>query len=89
MYNKTTTDRRTHSSNTPANINDNDIYDKIDKFQDQLKKECVYRIPVRYFSDTDKKKVRLKINLNRKFNLEIEMNRLFQSKRKGNSNWHA
>ena len=45
-YNKTTIDRRTHNSNTANDISDLNINDRIIKFQDQLKNEYVYNIPL-------------------------------------------
>ena len=37
-------DRRTYNRTTAADITDDILDDKIDKFQDQLKSEFVYRI---------------------------------------------
>ena len=48
-YNKSTIDRRTYNSTTPADITDDNLEDRIDEFQDQLKNEYVYRIPLQYF----------------------------------------
>ena len=45
-FNKRTIDRRTHSSNTVADITDKNLKDRIDKFQDQIKNKCIYRIPL-------------------------------------------
>ena len=49
FYNKTTIDRRTHNSATPADITNDNLDDRIDTFQDQTKNEFVYRIPPRSF----------------------------------------
>ena len=49
FYNKTTIDRRTHNSATPADITNDNLDDRIDTFQDQIKNEFVYRIPLRSF----------------------------------------
>ena len=46
-FNKRIIDRRTHSSNTAADITDKNLKDRIDKFQDQIKNKCIYRIPLR------------------------------------------
>ena len=35
-------DRRTYNSTTPADITDNNLNDRIDKFKNQLKNEFVY-----------------------------------------------
>ena len=43
-YNKTTIDRKTHNSNTAVDITDDNLDDRIDKFQDQVKNEFIYRI---------------------------------------------
>ena len=48
-YNKSTIDRSTYNSTTPAYITDDNLEDRIDEFQDQLKNEYVYRIPLQYF----------------------------------------
>ena len=53
-YNKNTIDRRTYNSTTPADITDNNLEDRIDAFQYQIKNEFVYRIPVRYFPDLER-----------------------------------
>ena len=45
--NERTIDRRTNSSNKAADITDNNLKDRIDKFQDQIKNKCIYRIPLR------------------------------------------
>ena len=45
-FNKRTIDRRTHSSNTAADITDNNLKGRIDKFQYQIKNKCIYRIPI-------------------------------------------
>ena len=48
-YNKSIIDRRTYNSTTPADITDDNLEDRIDEFQDQLKNEYVYRILLQYF----------------------------------------
>ena len=42
-YDKATIDRR----NTAVDITDDNLNDRIDKFQDQIKSELIYRIPLR------------------------------------------
>ena len=43
-YNKSTIDRRTCNSTMPAEITDDNLDDRIDTFQNQIKNEFVYRI---------------------------------------------
>ena len=81
-HNKTTIDRRTHNSNTANDISDLNINDRITKFQDQLKNEYVYNIPIRYFIDLGKTNFPLKIDFKIKCHLENEMEKLFESKKK-------
>ena len=46
-FNRTTLKRRVHNSNTAKDITDINIYERITKFQNQLKNEFVYRVPLR------------------------------------------
>ena len=46
-FNKRTIDRKTNSSKTAADITDSNLKDRTDKFQDQIKNKCIYRIPLR------------------------------------------
>ena len=81
-YNKTTIDRTTHKSNTAADITDDNLDDRIDKFQDQIKSEFICRIPLQYFSDIGKTNFPLKIDFKIKCHFETEMKKLFESKKK-------
>ena len=81
-YNNTTTDRRTHNSNTAADITDDNLDNTIDKFQDQLKNEFIYRIPLRYFSDIGETIFPLQIDFKIKCQVEVEMKKHFESKKK-------
>ena len=81
-YNKTTINRRTHNRNTANDKTDLNIDNRITKFQDQLKNEYVYRIPLRYFTDLCKINFPLKIDFRIKCHLETEMKKLFKSKKK-------
>ena len=85
--NKTSIDRRVHngsSSKTNADkTNDAKVLntdDRIDKFQDQLKDEYAYRIPLRCFTDLGKIKFLVKIDFRIKCHPETEMKRLFESR---------
>ena len=49
--NKTTIDRRTYNSTTPADITDDNLDNKVNEFQNQMKNENVYRIPLRKTSE--------------------------------------
>ena len=81
-YNKTTMDRRTHNSNTANDITDLNINERLQKFNNQLKNEYVYRIPLRYFTDLGKINVPLKIDFRIKCHLKTDMKKLFESKEK-------
>ena len=77
-YNKATIDRR----NTAVDITDDNLNDRIDKFQDQIKSELTYRIPLRYFSDIGKINFPFKIDSDIKCHLETKMKKLFESKKR-------
>ena len=86
--NKTSIGRRVHNgsgSTTNAgktnDAKDLNIDDRITKFQDQLKDEYVYRIPLRYFTDLGKINFPRKIDFRIKCHLETEMKRLFESRK--------
>ena len=85
--NKTPVDRIIHKGSTSTSnagkandAKDLNIDDRINKFQDQLKDEYVYRIPLRYFTDLGKINFPVKIDLRIKCHLEIEMKKLFKSR---------
>ena len=50
-------------------------------FQNQLRKEYVYRIPLRYFSEIGKINFPTKIDYRIKLFLEINMEKLFESRK--------
>ena len=79
-YNETTIDRRTHNSAALNDIADLNINERITKFQNQLKNEFVYRIPLRYITDLGKINFPPKIYFRIKCHLETEMKKLFESK---------
>ena len=81
-YNKTTMDRRTRNSNTANDITDLNINERLQKFNNQLKNEYVYRIPLRYFTDLGKLNFPLKIDFRIKCHLKTDMKKLFESKEK-------
>ena len=56
------------------------IDQRIAKFQDLLKNERVYRVPLRYFCDIGKINFTAKIDYRIKLFLETNMNKLFKSK---------
>ena len=60
---------------------DLNIEDRIKLFQNQLKKEYVYRIPLRYFSEIGKINFPTKIDYRIKLFLEINMEKLFESRK--------
>ena len=81
-YNKTMIERRKYNSTVLADITDDNLYDRLDKFKDQLKNGYVYRIPLRYFTNIGKINLPLKIDFKLKCHLETEMKRIFESKKK-------
>ena len=81
-FNKTTLERRPHNSSLANDTTDLNINERITKFQDQLKNEFVYRIPLHYFTDLEKINFPLKIDFRIKYHLETDMKKLFESKTK-------
>ena len=77
-YNLTTIERRTFNSTTPADITYLNIEQRIKDFQDILKSEHVYRVPLRYFCDTEKITFPLKIDFKIKCHRETDMKKLFE-----------
>lgn len=82
VYNRTTIDRRTYNSTTAADITDDNLDDRITLFQNQLKDEFVYRIPLKYFTDIGKINFPLKIDFKIKCHLETDMKKLSESKKR-------
>ena len=83
-FNKTMIDRRIHNrtgATKASDAKDLNIDERITKFQDQLKNEYVYRIPLRYFTDLGKINFPVKIDFRIKCHLETEMKRLFESRK--------
>ena len=60
---------------------DINIEERISLFQNQIKNEHVYRIPLRYFSDIGKINFPTKIDYRIKLFLETKMERLFESRK--------
>ena len=73
-----TTAKATLKANNSKDLN---INDRISKFQNQLKDEYVYKIPIRYFTDLGKINFPVKIDFRIKCHLETEMKMLFESKK--------
>ena len=76
-FKRTTLERRVHNSNTANDITDLNINERITKFQNHLKNEFVYRVPLRYFTDIGKINFPLKIDFRIKCHLETDMKKLF------------
>ena len=74
-------DRRTHNSNTPADITDYNIDDRIDKFSDVISTN-MYRIPLRYFCNLGNISFLVKIDFEIRCNLEMDMKKLFETPKK-------
>lgn len=53
-------DRRANNSNKPADRTDENLNDRIDKFEEVINGEKNYRIPWRYFCDLGKKTIQSK-----------------------------
>ena len=62
-------------------MTDLNIKDRITLFHDQLKNEYIYRIPLRYLSDTVKINIPTKIDYRIKLFLEARMEKLFESRK--------
>ena len=71
---ETLTKKKTHAL-------DLNLQDRINKFQEQLKSEHVYRMPLRYFSDIRKINFPTKIDYRIKLFLETKMEKLFESRK--------
>ena len=69
-------------SNTPREINDDSIDDRIDKFVGIINTNRMYRIPLRYFCGLGKINLRVKIDCKMRRNLETDMKKLFEIKKK-------
>ena len=54
VHKKTTIDRRTYNSITAADITDDYLGQRIDKFQDQLKNEYIYKFLFTTFQISEK-----------------------------------
>ena len=75
-------DRRLNNSDTPADITDDNIDNRITKFVDVINNEKVYRIPLRYFCNLGKIDYPVKINLKITCLLETNIKNLFELKKK-------
>ena len=64
-----------------AHAKDLNLDDRIELFEDQIAKEYVYRIPLRYFSDIGKINFPPKIDYRIKLFLETDMGKLFESRK--------
>ena len=83
-FSKTMIGRRIHngtSATKASDAKDLNTDERITKFQDQLKDEYVYRIPLRYFTDLGKINFPVKIDFRINCHLETEMKRLFESRK--------
>ena len=56
------------------------VNERITKFQNQVKHEFVFRIPLHYFTDIGKINFPLKIGFRIKCHLEADIKKLFESK---------
>ena len=77
-------DRRTHYTSTNAtagNRTDENLTERIGKFQDQLKEEYVYRIPLKYLCDLGLINQCFKFNTKYIPSLETDIQKLFEKNR--------
>ena len=77
-------DRRPHYTTTNATVGnrtDKNLTETIEKFQDQLKDEYVYRIPLKYLCDLRLINECFKFNTKYILTLETDMQKLFEAKR--------
>ena len=81
-YNRTTIERRTFNSTTPADMTGLNTEERIKDFQDVLKSEHVYSVPLCYFCDIGKINFPLKIDFKIKCHLETDMKKLFNQRKK-------
>ena len=72
-FNRSTLEQRGFKSTTANDIIDLNINERITKFQNQLKNEFVYRVPLRYFTDIGKINFPLKIDFRIKCQLETDI----------------
>ena len=75
-------DRRAYYTTTNAtagNRTDENLTDRIAKFQNQIKNEYVYRIPLKYLSDVGLVNQCFKFNTKYILTLRTDMQRLFQT----------
>ena len=76
----TNNDRRAHYTKSTAaagNTTDKSLTDRIAKFQEQLKNECVYRIPLKLLCDIGLVNQCFKFNTKYILTLETNMRKLF------------
>ena len=71
-----------YNGNTPREINDDSIDDRIDKFVGIINTNRMYRIPLRYFCGLGQINLRVKIDCKIRRNLETDMKKLFEIKKK-------
>ena len=76
--------------------NDNEVYrtddnleDQEDKFGTQIGTKYVSRVPLKHFCDLEKVNVPIKIDLKIRCTLQTDIKRLFELKKKSNSNFWA
>ena len=81
-------ERKTHNSNPPSDITDDNIDGRIDKFADVINTSRTYRIPLRYLCNLGKINFTVKIDFKIRCNLETDMKKLLETK-KSNSDRRA
>ena len=62
-------------------MTDDNLDERIEKFDVQIDDECLYRISLKYFCDLGKINFPTKIDLNIRCTLETEMKILFESQK--------
>ena len=82
VYTRTTIERCTYNSTTAADVTDGNLDYRITLFQNQLKDEFVYRIPLKHFTDIGKINFPQKIDFKIKCHLETDMKKLSECKKR-------
>ena len=70
---------RTTTNATAPYKTDENLTERIEKFQDQIKSEFVYRIPLKFLCDLGLVNQRFKFNTKYILTLETDMQRLFET----------
>ena len=76
-------DERTVAGEDGDNRTDENLNQRIAKFQNQLKNTCWYKIPLKYLVDIGLVNTPIKFNTKWRLTFETNMQKLFESKKNG------